>query len=256
MRRRRRRRRGARALRLRVTDREAIAGGAGAERGDGDGNPARRVAFYNDPRLRGIFYQIVLFVVVLWLGYEFVVNARANLRAARITTGFGFLDNTAGFSVNQTLIPYTRVRYLRPRVPGRSAQHAAGFGHRHFLRHHPRLHGRHRPAVAELAVAADRRRLCRADPQPAAAVPDPVLVPRGARRAARTAPEPLPIRRGLPQQSRPVHSAADLRRGSRGGVCGFAAAMLASVGVADLGAPPPGGDRPGSSRSPARRRSP
>jgi general L-amino acid transport system permease protein len=66
-----------------------------------------RVAFYNDPKLRGIFYQIVLFVVVLWLGYEFVVNARDNLRAAKIATGFGFLDNTAGFSINQTLIPYT-----------------------------------------------------------------------------------------------------------------------------------------------------
>jgi len=66
-----------------------------------------RVAFYNDPKLRGIFYQLALFAVVLWLGYEFVVNARDNLRAAKIATGFGFLDNTAGFSINQTLIPYT-----------------------------------------------------------------------------------------------------------------------------------------------------
>jgi general L-amino acid transport system permease protein len=64
------------------------------------------VAFYNDPRLRGLFYQIVLLVAVLWLGYEFFVNARDNLRAAKIATGFGFLDNTAGFSINQTLIPY------------------------------------------------------------------------------------------------------------------------------------------------------
>jgi general L-amino acid transport system permease protein len=71
------------------------------------GSAPARVAFYNDPRLRGIFYQIVLFVVVLWLGYEFVINARDNLRAARIATGFGFLDTTAGFSINQTLIPYT-----------------------------------------------------------------------------------------------------------------------------------------------------
>jgi general L-amino acid transport system permease protein len=66
-----------------------------------------RVALHNDPRLRGIFYQLVLFAVVLWLGYEFVINARDNLRAARIATGFGFLDNTAGFSISQTLIPYT-----------------------------------------------------------------------------------------------------------------------------------------------------
>jgi general L-amino acid transport system permease protein len=66
-----------------------------------------RVALHNDPRLRGIFYQLVLFAVVLWLGYEFVINARDNLRAARIATGLGFLDNTAGFSITQTLIPYT-----------------------------------------------------------------------------------------------------------------------------------------------------
>jgi general L-amino acid transport system permease protein len=71
-----------------------------------DVRPAR-TAFYNDPRLRGLFYQVVLFAVVLWLGYEFVINARDNLRAARIATGFGFLDNTAGFSINQTLIAYT-----------------------------------------------------------------------------------------------------------------------------------------------------
>src|SRR5262249_42471055 len=66
-----------------------------------------RVAFYNDPRLRGIFYQIVLLLAVLWLGYEFVANARDNLRASGIATGFAFLDYTAGFSINQTLIPYT-----------------------------------------------------------------------------------------------------------------------------------------------------
>jgi general L-amino acid transport system permease protein len=71
------------------------------------GATSPRVAFYNDPWLRGIFYQILLLVVVLWLGYEFFVNARDNLRAARIATGFGFLDNTAGFSINQTLIPFT-----------------------------------------------------------------------------------------------------------------------------------------------------
>ena len=66
-----------------------------------------RAAFYNDPKVRGIFYQLVLFALVVWLGYEFVVNARDNLRAAKIATGFGFLDNTAGFSISQTLISYT-----------------------------------------------------------------------------------------------------------------------------------------------------
>ena len=65
------------------------------------------VPFYRDPKIRGIFYQVALFAVVLWVGYEFVLNARENLRAAKIATGFGFFENTAGFGINQTLIPYS-----------------------------------------------------------------------------------------------------------------------------------------------------
>jgi general L-amino acid transport system permease protein len=65
-----------------------------------------RVAFYNSPRVRAVFYQLLLLALALWLGYEFVLNAKANLAAQRITSGFGFLDQTAGFSVNQSLIPY------------------------------------------------------------------------------------------------------------------------------------------------------
>ena len=70
----------------------------------GAGSP--RVALRNDPKVRGVFYQFVLLALALWLGYEFVLNAKANLDAQRITSGFGFLDQTAGFSVNQSLIPY------------------------------------------------------------------------------------------------------------------------------------------------------
>jgi general L-amino acid transport system permease protein len=65
-----------------------------------------RVAFYNNPKVRGVFYQLALLALALWLGYEFVLNAKSNLDAQRITSGFGFLDQTAGFSVNQSLIPY------------------------------------------------------------------------------------------------------------------------------------------------------
>jgi general L-amino acid transport system permease protein len=65
-----------------------------------------RVAFYNDPRIRAALYQIVLLVAVLWFAYEFALNARANLQAQKIATGFGFLDNTAGFGIGQSLIPY------------------------------------------------------------------------------------------------------------------------------------------------------
>lgn len=65
-----------------------------------------RVAFYNNPKVRSLGYQLALLMVVLWLGVEFVLNARANLAALKITSGFDFLHNTAGFGVNQTLIPY------------------------------------------------------------------------------------------------------------------------------------------------------
>jgi len=65
-----------------------------------------RVPVYNNPKVRAVFYQLALLLAVLWLGYEFVLNARANLAAQKITSGFGFLDTTAGFGVNQSLIPY------------------------------------------------------------------------------------------------------------------------------------------------------
>jgi general L-amino acid transport system permease protein len=65
------------------------------------------VPLRRDPKVRALFYQIVLVVLLLWLGYEFALNARANLAAQGITSGFGFLVNTAGFGVNQSLIPYS-----------------------------------------------------------------------------------------------------------------------------------------------------
>jgi general L-amino acid transport system permease protein len=63
-------------------------------------------ASLHDQRVRGIIYQTVLLLLVLWLGYAFVSNARSNLQGQGIATGIGFLSNTAGFSVNQSLIPY------------------------------------------------------------------------------------------------------------------------------------------------------
>jgi len=65
-----------------------------------------RVAIYNRPQIRAVFYQLVLLAAVLWLGFEFALNAKANLDAQKIASGFGFLDNTAGFGINQSLIPY------------------------------------------------------------------------------------------------------------------------------------------------------
>src|SRR5256714_3297081 len=55
----------------------------------------------------GFVLQILFVAALAWISYEIVANARANLQAQRITAGFGFLANTAGFDVSQNLIPYS-----------------------------------------------------------------------------------------------------------------------------------------------------
>ncbi|WP_428029729.1 amino acid ABC transporter permease [Ancylobacter sp.] len=64
-------------------------------------------SFINDPKVRSIGLQLIALIVVVFLGWSFTENARDNLAAQKIATGFGFLDNTAGFGINQTLIPYS-----------------------------------------------------------------------------------------------------------------------------------------------------
>jgi general L-amino acid transport system permease protein len=54
----------------------------------------------------GFLLQVLFVAVLAWISYEIVSNASENLKAQRITAGFGFLANTAGFDVNQNLIPY------------------------------------------------------------------------------------------------------------------------------------------------------
>jgi len=63
--------------------------------------------FINDPRLRSIGLQLIALILVVAFGWMFIDNARENLAAQKIATGFGFLENTAGFGINQTLIPYS-----------------------------------------------------------------------------------------------------------------------------------------------------
>jgi general L-amino acid transport system permease protein len=55
----------------------------------------------------GVALQIMFVAVLVWVGYEIVGNARANLETQHITSGFGFLRNTAGFDVSQNLIPFS-----------------------------------------------------------------------------------------------------------------------------------------------------
>ena len=66
-----------------------------------------RVALYRNPRARSVLLQALVVLLLLWLSWELTANARSNLAARGILSGFGFLDQSAGFDVSQSLIPYT-----------------------------------------------------------------------------------------------------------------------------------------------------
>jgi general L-amino acid transport system permease protein len=70
------------------------------------GSPPARVAFYNDPKVRSIAYQVALCAVVGILVYGAARNAIDNLERAHIASGFGFWNHTAGFDISQTLIGF------------------------------------------------------------------------------------------------------------------------------------------------------
>lgn len=71
------------------------------------GQSSAKVNWLYDARVRAIFYQtltVILFVaVVFWLGS----NTAQNLEDRGIATGFGFLDQPAGFGVPFSLIDYS-----------------------------------------------------------------------------------------------------------------------------------------------------
>jgi general L-amino acid transport system permease protein len=63
--------------------------------------------FWNDPTVRAIGFQIIALVAVLALGYYLFNNTQTNLQQRGIASGFGFLEQPAGFGIIQHLIPYT-----------------------------------------------------------------------------------------------------------------------------------------------------
>jgi general L-amino acid transport system permease protein len=68
--------------------------------------PAKGSILY-DPRVRGAFYQALLVTVVSYLFYMAATNAIENLQRAKIASGFGFLNNTAGFDISISLIAFS-----------------------------------------------------------------------------------------------------------------------------------------------------
>jgi general L-amino acid transport system permease protein len=64
-------------------------------------------SFLYDPKVRGIFYQVLLVFFIIGLFYVAASNAVENLQRAKIASGFGFLENTAGFDISQSLIQFS-----------------------------------------------------------------------------------------------------------------------------------------------------
>jgi general L-amino acid transport system permease protein len=60
-----------------------------------------------DPRIRGYGYQALLIAALIGLALSAGYNAYINMQARGIPMGFGFWDQTAGFDISQTLIPYS-----------------------------------------------------------------------------------------------------------------------------------------------------
>ncbi|RJT36316.1 amino acid ABC transporter permease [Mesorhizobium waimense] len=66
-----------------------------------------RASFVNDPKVRSIFFQ-VLVVVLLGAGVWWIVqNTIDNLARLHIASGFGFLRGRAGFDISDTAIAYS-----------------------------------------------------------------------------------------------------------------------------------------------------
>lgn len=59
-----------------------------------------------DPRVRSLFFQAIAIALVFWGGWVLVDNTLSNMESRGISTGFGFLNETAGFGIIMNLVPY------------------------------------------------------------------------------------------------------------------------------------------------------
>lgn len=67
---------------------------------------SQEAKFYNNPKIRALFYQVLLVVGLGYFFFNIVSNTLANMDAAGIKSGFGFLSATAGYDVLMTLVSF------------------------------------------------------------------------------------------------------------------------------------------------------
>ena len=67
---------------------------------------ASATSVLNNPQFRAILYQLIMASLLIYLGWSIVENTIANMEERGIRAGFGFLQETAGFSITMSLVPY------------------------------------------------------------------------------------------------------------------------------------------------------
>lgn len=67
---------------------------------------AVKSSWLNDRGVRAVLAQIAVLAIVILVVADLTHNTIVNLDAQHIATGFGFLSQTAGFAIGESLIPY------------------------------------------------------------------------------------------------------------------------------------------------------
>ena len=87
---------------------------SGPERDSAAEQAPPRPAPWNDPQVRAVVFQVLVILGVVLFGAFIISNTLQNLENRGISTGFGFLDNEAGFGILMSLIPYSETNtFLR-----------------------------------------------------------------------------------------------------------------------------------------------
>ncbi len=68
--------------------------------------PKEQFDFFNDERVRSIFYQLLTVAVVGWIGWYLFTTTAHNLEVRGMGSGFGFMGVEAGFDTDFKLIAY------------------------------------------------------------------------------------------------------------------------------------------------------
>ncbi len=64
-------------------------------------------SYVYDPKIRGIFFQLLTLVIVIGVGWSIFDNTVANLARSGTASGYQFLKGRAGFDIGASLIDYT-----------------------------------------------------------------------------------------------------------------------------------------------------